>query len=69
MAGTLKYTIFKDKGNTVLKAANALGTTTPRTTKRRTDRYDRGDVWENPDNIVAQKEHKAFHNPKIFGGC
>lgn len=41
MAGTLKYTIFKDKGNTVLKAANALGTTTPQTTKRRTDRYDR----------------------------
>jgi hypothetical protein len=28
--------------------------------------YDKGDVWDNPDQAVAQKEYKAFHNPKDF---
>lgn len=29
--------------------------------------YDNGDVWDNPDEIVAGKEYKAFHDPKTFG--
>lgn len=28
--------------------------------------YDRGDVWQNPDEVVAGKECKAFHDPKTF---
>lgn len=28
--------------------------------------YDKGDVWDNPDEVVAQKEYKAFHDPKGF---
>jgi hypothetical protein len=29
-------------------------------------RYSKGDVWDNPDGAVANKEYKAFHNPKAF---
>jgi len=29
--------------------------------------YDKGDVWDNPDEVAANKEFKAFHSPKSFG--
>ena len=29
-------------------------------------RYDKGDVWPNPDSAVASLEYKAFHYPKVF---
>lgn len=28
--------------------------------------FSGGDVWANPDDVVAGKEFKAFHNPKTF---
>lgn len=30
--------------------------------------YDKGDVWDNPDSVIARKECKSFHSPKVFGG-
>jgi hypothetical protein len=34
---------------------------------RRLTSISKGDVWDNPDEAVARKESKAFHNPKEFG--
>jgi len=34
--------------------------------KQQNKMYDKGDVWDNPDEVVAQKEYKAFHRPKEF---
>lgn len=31
-------------------------------------KYNKGDVWDNPDDVVAGKEYKAFHRPKEFCG-
>jgi len=28
--------------------------------------YDKGDVWSNPDGVVAGKEYKSFYSPKSF---